>query len=144
MTALPSIVAGLFAQVLGLGRIGIHESFFELGGHSLLATQMLARVRSTFDVEVPLRALFSHPTIAGLARQVEEARRGPGRGGPLLAPVPRGGPLPLSFGQQRLWFLDQLEPGRPVYNMPVALRLRGELSVPALRASLSEATKLKR
>jgi amino acid adenylation domain-containing protein len=132
------IVAGLFAQVLGLGRIGIHESFFELGGHSLLATQMLARVRSTFDVEVPLRALFSHPTIAGLARQVEEARRGPGRSGPLLAPVPRGEPLPLSFGQQRLWFLDQLEPGRPVYNMPVALRLRGELSVPALRASLSE------
>jgi amino acid adenylation domain-containing protein len=132
------IVASLFSQVLGLGRVGIHESFFELGGHSLLATQVLARVRSAFDVEVPLRALFSHPTVAGLTRQVDEALRGPQRSTPPLVRVLRDQPLPLSFAQQRLWFLDQLQPGSPVYHMPVALLLKGALSVPALEASLRE------
>ncbi|HET9226708.1 MAG TPA: amino acid adenylation domain-containing protein [Thermoanaerobaculia bacterium] len=135
-TPAEELLAGIWAQVLGLERVGVNQSFFELGGHSLLATQVMSRVKDIFGIELPLRSLFATPTVAALAAELE--RMSGGDGLPPLVRVERRGDLPLSFAQQRLWFLEQLQPGSPVYNMPVALRLRGELSVPALRASLSE------
>src|SRR6185436_12006748 len=108
------ILAGIWAGVLGVERIGIHDDFFALGGHSLLAVQALARSRHAFGVDLPLRALFEEPTIAGLAVRIERARsRDEGRPEPPpLGPVPRDPAtrLPLSFAQQRLWFLQRLEP----------------------------------
>ena len=135
-TPTEELLAGIWAQVLGLQRVGVEESFFELGGHSLLATQVMSRVKDVFGVELPLRRLFASPTVSGLAADLEKSfgETGP----PPLERADRGGDLPLSFAQARLWFLEQLQPGSPVYNMPVGLRLLGELSVPALRASLSE------
>ncbi len=131
------LLAGIWRQVLGIERVGIHESFFELGGHSLLATQVVSRVRGTLGVELPLRTLFERPTIAGLAGAVAELRaQRAGRTAPPISPVPRTGELPLSFAQERLWFLDQLQPGSAAYNIPSALGLRGRLSRPALAASL--------
>src|SRR6185436_8591817 len=98
-------------------RVGAESGFFELGGHSLLATQVVSRLRSVFGVEIPLRKIFESPTVAGLAREVETARAaGRGLEAPPLAPTPRGGKLPLSFSQERLWFLQQLEPDSAAYN----------------------------
>ncbi|GEJ57770.1 hypothetical protein AMYX_25110 [Anaeromyxobacter diazotrophicus] len=137
-TPVEQVLAGLWTEVLGEKRVGRADDFFALGGHSLLAMQVVARVRDAFGVELPVRALFEAPSLGALARRIEEAR-GAGRlaaATPPIAPVPRDGPLPLSFAQQRLWFLDQLEPGSPRYNVPAALRVRGPLDVAALRASL--------
>ncbi|HEX8353743.1 MAG TPA: amino acid adenylation domain-containing protein, partial [Pyrinomonadaceae bacterium] len=133
------LVAGVWCQVLGLERVGREESFFELGGHSLLATQVVSRVRELFGVGIELRQLFMNPTVAGLARQVEAARRA-GLGVPLtpITPARRDEELPLSFAQQRLWVLDKMVAGSPVYNIPSALRLKGPLSVGALGQALTE------
>src|SRR5215210_4056132 len=122
------LLAGIWAEVLRLGRVGIHDDFFALGGHSLLATQVMSRLRQVLGVELPLRRLFEAPTVAELARQVRAERdeREAGPPAPPIVPVPRGGDLPLSFAQQRLWLIDQLDPGSPAYNMPLALRLTGE------------------
>ncbi|HEY0738042.1 MAG TPA: amino acid adenylation domain-containing protein, partial [Herpetosiphonaceae bacterium] len=117
----------------GVERVSIHDNFFEIGGHSLLATQVVSRLRQVLSVELPLRALFEAPTVAGLADQLSAQRSETQRP---LQPVDRAGPLPLSFAQQRLWFLDQLEPGSPLYNLPAGLRLRGTLDHDALRHSL--------
>ncbi len=137
-TPAEELVAGIVAEVLKLDLVGAEESFFELGGHSLLATQLVSRLRRAFDVELPLRAVFEHPTVAGLARAVESARRaGLGLTAPPLVPVGRTGDLPLSFAQERLWFLDQLEPGRATYNMPLALLAEGDLAPEVLERSLS-------
>ncbi|MEV6868896.1 amino acid adenylation domain-containing protein, partial [Streptosporangium subroseum] len=133
-TATEEVLAGIWAQVLGLSQVGVTDGFFDLGGHSLLATQVISRLRAAFDVEVPLAALFDHPTVAGLARMVDEAVRGSSV--PPIVPVSREGFVPLSFAQQRLWFLDQLEPGSAEYNVPIALRLEGRLEVVALGAAL--------
>ena len=119
----------------GLDRVGVEDNFFELGGHSLLATQVISRVREVFGVEVPVAALFDQPTVAGLAAVIEGTDAGPAA--PPVIPVPRDRPLPLSFAQQRLWFLDQLEPGSVEYNVPVPLRLPGALDVAALGAALA-------
>ncbi|HSS49148.1 MAG TPA: condensation domain-containing protein, partial [Thermoanaerobaculia bacterium] len=136
-TPVEELLAGVWAEVLGRERIGIRDSFFELGGHSLLATQVVSRVRSLLGVELPLRALFEGPTIEDLGQRVEDLLRDlEGRREPAIAPVGREADLPLSFAQERLWFLDQLDPGTPTYNVPLALALRGRLDLEALRWSL--------
>jgi amino acid adenylation domain-containing protein len=131
------VVAGLWAEVLHLERVGRNENFFDLGGHSLLATQLVSRIRQTLSIDLPLRTLFEAPTVAELAVRIEMARStGLDRGRAKMEPVDRQGELELSFAQQRLWFLDQLEPGNPFYNLPVAARLQGQLDAPALQHSL--------
>jgi len=138
-TAVEELLASIWAGVLRLEGVGIAENFFELGGHSLLATQVMSRVREVFGVEVPLRSLFEQPTVAGLAGKIEAALRGErGIAAPPLERVSRERALPLSFAQQRLWFLDQLEPGSAFYNVPTAVRLQGQLNVEALERTLSE------
>ncbi|HEX9936581.1 MAG TPA: amino acid adenylation domain-containing protein, partial [Longimicrobium sp.] len=137
-TPVEEVLAGIWAEVLGVERLGVHDGFFELGGHSLLATRAVSRVRELFGVELPLRALFEGPTVAELASAVEEMRRA---GLPVLPPVvPAGrtGALPLSFAQERLWFLDRLEPGSATYNHPAAWRLEGALDEAALERALGE------
>ena len=138
-TPTEELLADIWSQVLGVERVGIYDDFFDLGGHSLLATQVVSRIRETFQVEMPLRRLFETPTVAGLAEGLELSRRD-GQNLQLspIQPVPRDGDLPLSFAQQRLWFIDQLDPGNSVYNFPVAVRLKGSLNLPALEQSLNE------
>jgi amino acid adenylation domain-containing protein len=135
-TPAEEVLAGLWAELLGADRIGPDDDFFALGGHSLLATRMLSAIRRRFGVEVPVRALFEAPTLAGLAARIVQAQARGGDAAPPVVPVDRGRPLPLSFAQQRLWFLDQLAPGSPFYNMPYALRLAGVLDVAALERAI--------
>ncbi|HEX7185752.1 MAG TPA: amino acid adenylation domain-containing protein, partial [Thermoanaerobaculia bacterium] len=135
------VLAGLWQELLGVAPVGVHDDFFELGGHSLLGTQVISRVRDAFGVDLPLDVLFDAPTVARLAAAAVAAG-GTIRAARVLSAIsrlPRGErPLPLSFGQQRLWFIDQLEPGNPIYNEPRGLRIAGPLAVPALAASLAE------
>jgi amino acid adenylation domain-containing protein len=132
-TPMEERLAGLWAEALGCARVGARDSFFALGGHSLLGMRLLSRVRDLFGVDLPLSALLGDPTVAGLARAIEAA---PARSGSSLVPVSREGLLPLSPAQQGLWFLDRLEPGRPVYNIASAVALRGPLDAEALAAAL--------
>ena len=132
------LLAGIWAQVLGLDRVGAEDNFFELGGHSLLATRVISRVREVFGTEVPVAALFDHPTVAGLAAVIGAMTPGPVA--PPVVPVPRDGRLPLSFAQQRLWFLAQLEPGSTEYNVSVPVGM-GAVDVAALGAALSAVTR---
>ncbi|MDT5296661.1 MAG: hypothetical protein QOJ76_3541, partial [Acidobacteriota bacterium] len=138
-TPVEEILCELLASVLKLERVGIHDNFFELGGHSLLATQLISRAREACGVEISLRSLFESPTVEGLAAIVEtNLREGAGMEALPIRRVEHDGLLPLSYAQQRLWFIDQLEPGNPAYNMPAAVRLRGTLDVAALESALSE------
>ena len=140
-TPVEEMLINLWREMLGLEEVGAHDSFFDLGGHSLLATQLVSRVRETFGVELALLQLFEQPTVAELARHVEARLRagsGSDASAPPVGPQSREGALPLSFAQQRLWLADQLESGDYSYNVPVALRLSGNLDVPALARSLSE------
>ncbi|HEU4561306.1 MAG TPA: amino acid adenylation domain-containing protein, partial [Longimicrobium sp.] len=137
-TPAEEVLAGIWAEVLRLDRVGVTESFFELGGHSLLATRVGSRVRNVFGVELPPRALFEAPRVAELAGRVEEMRRAELPVLPPVVPTERTGALPLSFAQERLWFIDRLEPGSAAYNIPVAWRLEGALDVAALEWSLGE------
>ncbi len=139
-TPMEETLLQIWADVLSLNdtnrQIGIHDDFFDLGGHSLLATQLISRVRDALEVELPLISLFNHPNVAEFAVDVAEAS-----GVAPLAPIPlcdRSKPLPLSFAQQRLWFLDQLEPGNPVYNVPWAMQLDGALNLQALQTSIND------
>jgi amino acid adenylation domain-containing protein len=137
-TPVEEVLAGIWAEVLGVDRMGVEASFFDLGGHSLLATRVVSRVRELFGVELPLRALFEGPTVAEMARAVEEMRRAGLPVLPPVVPIGRTGALPLSFAQERLWFIDRMESGSTAYNLPFALRLRGALDVDALERSLGE------
>ncbi len=137
-TPTEEVLAGIWAEVLRLPRVGTEDDFFQIGGHSLLATQVISRVRRTLNIELPLRTLFEKPTVASLASEVERVRRGSARPIPRIVPVSREQALPLSFAQQRLWVLDQLEPNNPLYNIPRALRMKGKLNVEALRRALNE------
>jgi amino acid adenylation domain-containing protein len=138
-TPAEEVLAGIWAEVLKLDRVGVNDNFFELGGHSLLATRVIARVRNVFAVELALRTLFEAPTVRGLAERIEEAQRGGAEAVlPALEVQPRDAPLPLSYAQERLWFLDQLGVGS-AYNIPAALRLEGALDIAALERSIGEA-----
>ena len=144
-TVLQELLGQIWKDVLALREIGIHDNFFELGGHSLLATQVVARIGQTLQVDVPLRSLFDAPTIAALASRVEEllGKTSSPDVCPLV-PMARSSDLhagqthmPLSFAQERLWFLSQWDPNSAWYNIPMALRLAGSLNVAALERSLA-------
>jgi amino acid adenylation domain-containing protein len=138
-TQTEELVAGIWQEVLGVERVGAHDNFHELGGHSLLAMQVVSRVRSVLQVELPLRTLFEAPTVAGLAERIEALQRGGnGVGVPPLVRAPRDAPLPLSFAQRRLWFLQQMEPQSSTYNIHGAVRLTGAVDVEALERSFGE------
>src|SRR6185312_12476997 len=133
------ILVEIWAEVLMTRQVGIHDNFFSLGGHSLLATQIIARLQSVLQVDLPILSLFEAPTVAGLAERVERALHSEQRVEvPPLVPVSLVQDLPLSFAQQRLWFLDQLEPGRATYNIPNAVRLCGKLDARVLEQSMQE------
>ncbi|WP_344588597.1 condensation domain-containing protein, partial [Actinomadura vinacea] len=127
-------LAGVWAQVLDVERVGAEDNFFELGGNSLLATQVAARIRRVFGAEVPMTALFDEPTVRGLALVIDAL--GQDDTAPPITPTGRDQDLPLSFAQQRLWFIDQLEPGSTEYNVPSPVRWSGEVNVGVLEAAL--------
>jgi amino acid adenylation domain-containing protein/FkbH-like protein len=139
-TPVEEVLAGVWAEVLRVERVGADDNFFDLGGHSLLATQLLSRIREAFAVEVSLKSLFESPTVAGVAVCVEAARRDDDASlqAPSMTRASRDGVLPLSFAQQRLWFLSRLEPESAFYNTPAAMRVAGRLDVSALESALSE------
>ena len=144
-------LAELWSELMGVPRVGLGDDFFALGGHSLLATRLVSRVRQAFGVELPVRRVFEAPALPAMAAAVEQAMAAaaePAAGAesaasarasaaPPLLPAARGGSLPLSFAQERLWFIDRLEPGRATYNVPQPLRLAGDLVPAALAAALS-------
>lgn len=140
-TATEELLAEIWTAVLRVEQIGINDDFFELGGHSLLATQVVARVNSEFQITVPLRVLFDSPTICGLGKQIEALQAGEAPSNPGLAltkshRATRDQQIPLSFAQQRLWFIDQLEPGSSLYNINRALRLHGQLDAVKLERAI--------
>ncbi|MGC2062020.1 MAG: amino acid adenylation domain-containing protein, partial [Thermodesulfovibrionales bacterium] len=138
-TPTEEIIAGIWGEILRNDRIGIHDNFFELGGHSLLATQVISRIKKMFEVSVPLRSLFDRPTVSELAEGVETIIGTKQEAAVLpIHLVSREGKLPLSFGQQRMWFLDQLQPNSPLYNLPVTVRLKGKLDVEAIEQVFAE------
>jgi amino acid adenylation domain-containing protein len=132
-SATEEVVAGVWTELLGVARIGVHDDFFALGGNSLTATRVVFRLRELLAVDLPLAEVFTARTVARLAAAVDAAK---GRQEAPILPVPRDTPLPLSFAQQRLWFLDRLTPGATDYLVPVALRLSGRLDAVALRSAL--------
>lgn len=138
-TAVEELLAGMWAELLNVEKVGIHDNFFELGGHSLLAIRMNSRLQSAFQVEVPLDKLFEYPTVAALSGLVDSlVKSGRQETEEAIQAMPRDGDLPLSFAQQRLWFLYELEPDNPVYNIPVAVHLSGGLDSEALARALDE------
>ena len=135
-------MAQVWREVLKLERVGVHDNFFDLGGHSLLATRVVARLRNNFNVDLPLRKLFELPTVASLAEHIDFLLcNQKGISVPPIVRVPRDRPLPLSFSQQRLWFLHKLDPGLTAYNIPAKFRITGTLNVPALEEALNEIIK---
>ncbi|MEU0677204.1 amino acid adenylation domain-containing protein [Streptomyces sp. NPDC006172] len=131
------LAAEVWGEVLGTGRVGRHDDFFALGGHSLRATRTVSRLGVRLGAEVPLRLLFEHPVLERFAAALDALRLdAPDAVADRVVPRPAGSTAPLSFAQQRLWFLDQLQPGRPDYNIPVAVRLEGALDADALLDAL--------
>ncbi|MFD4182859.1 amino acid adenylation domain-containing protein, partial [Rhodococcus sp. NPDC058514] len=136
VTAAEQIVAGVFAEVLGVDRVGLDDDFFELGGNSLVATQVTARLGVALNATVPLRALFDAPTVVALAVRVEQ-HNGKGDRVPLEA-LDRPEQIPLSLAQQRMWFINRFDPESAAYNIPVAIRLSGDLDIAALQAAMAD------
>ncbi|QIR40545.1 amino acid adenylation domain-containing protein [Tolypothrix sp. PCC 7910] len=136
LTPVQEILTGIWVEILGIKHIGIHDNFFELGGHSLLATRVISQIRKAFKIELPLRCLFASPTVAELATEIEQAD--------LKFKLPNIektniiGNIPLSYAQQRLWYLDQLETHNTAYNIFDAVRIIGSLDISALKQSFNE------
>src|SRR6185369_2182161 len=135
---LEELVAEIWSQVLKLPQVGVADNFFHLGGHSLLATQVISRVREVFGVEVSLRAFFESATVAGLCSQIDLRRGGQAVQFPAIERISRDQLLPLSFSQERLWFIAQLDPDNTAYHVPRAIRITGELDVDLVRATFNE------
>jgi amino acid adenylation domain-containing protein len=138
-TPTEEVVAGIWAEVLGVERVGADDQFFELGGHSLVATRVAARVRGVFGIELPLRAVFERSVLSELAAEIDRLRgTGAASGEGAIAPAAREGDLPVTFAQERMWFVDALDPGSPVYAIPFSYRLTGRFDDDALRRALAE------
>jgi amino acid adenylation domain-containing protein len=139
-TPAEEVVAGIWREVLGLPRVSRSADFFELGGHSLLATQVVSRLRAATGAELSVREMFQAPTVAALAAALETSLSAGAStaAAPPIGRAPRTPAPPLSFAQERLWFLDRLSPGNAGYHIPLVLRAEGDLSLPALEASLGE------
>jgi amino acid adenylation domain-containing protein len=137
-TALEEKIAGVWREVLHLDEVGVNDNFFDLGGHSLHAMQVMGRLRDLLSVELPVSDLFEAPTVAGLANAIEANASQPAAHTAPVLPAERREPPPLSFAQQRLWFLHQLEPEAPLYNLPQAIHLTGRLNLGALQRSFQE------
>ncbi len=138
-TPTQEVVSSIWEEVLRLDRISTQENFFDLGGHSLLATQVISRIRRILKADLPLRILFEAPTIAEIAERIDDILRDPMVVHmPPITAAPRDQDLPLSFAQQRLWVLDQMEPNNPLYNIPRRVRMHGALDVDALTKALNE------
>ncbi|KAB8314800.1 amino acid adenylation domain-containing protein [Tolypothrix campylonemoides VB511288] len=133
------IIANIFAVVLGVQNVGIHDNFFTLGGHSLLATQLISRLRVALEVEIPLRTIFESPTVTQLDQTITQLRQNDRRLSlPPIEPLTHNSQIPLSWAQERLWFLNQLEGPSSTYNMPGAIRVSGQLDINAFQQALSE------
>lgn len=138
-TPIEESLSSIWAQVLKVKQVGISDNFFQMGGHSLLATQVIARINASFSLDLPLLSIFDNPTVAQLTTIVEEMLQDKRSNQvPPLVPVSHSGPIPLSFAQQRLWFLDQLESGSVAYNNLFALRISDRIDATALQRSLTE------
>jgi amino acid adenylation domain-containing protein len=137
-TPVEELVAGVYADVLGLERVGRNRSFFDLGGHSLLATRVVSRLRSELGFDVGIRTLFEAPTVESLAERMEAARAAArGIEAPPLEPIPRVEDPPASYAQERLWVFEQFHPGTATFHIPFAARIEGEVDPDLLRATLS-------
>ncbi|HEY3580147.1 MAG TPA: amino acid adenylation domain-containing protein, partial [Pyrinomonadaceae bacterium] len=132
------LLAGIWAEVLEVERLSVHDDFFARGGHSLLATQVIARMREVFHVDVPLRSMFENPSVAQLSAALKKGLFNHARDIHPIARASRNDALPLSFAQERLWFWEQLQPGTPTYNLTSAFRIDGDLDVSILEQSLNE------
>jgi acyl carrier protein len=131
-------LSSIWSEVLKVEKIGIHDNFFKIGGHSLLATQVISRIRHAYNIDIPLRALFEQPTIAALGKVVDSLiKQNSSSLLPSITPQERPDSIPLSFAQQRLWFIEQLLPDNTLYNIPLALTLKGHLNVSALENALN-------
>jgi amino acid adenylation domain-containing protein len=138
-TLIEETLAAIWRQVLNLDQVGSNDNFFWLGGHSLLATQIISRIRESFQVELPVRSLFELPTLTELSKRIETSMQsGASVAAPPFKPVPHSDQIPLSYAQQRLWFLNQLMPGSNAYNLPAEMFIEARLNVALLEQSLSE------
>lgn len=138
-TSVEEVLAKIWVEVLRLEQISVYDNFFEIGGHSLLGTQVISRIRDTYQLDLPLRRLFDAPTVASLGESIEtELKQNSEWQTWAISPITRNKNLPLSFGQQRLWFLEQLLPDSPFYNFPQTFRLFGQVNLRALEQSLNE------
>jgi len=139
LTPVQEMLAGIWTEILGIKQVGIHDNFFELGGHSLLATRVISQIRKVFKVELPLRCLFESPTVAELTTEIKKAKQAELHLIlPTIEPASRQDKIPLSFSQQRLWYLEQLQPTNTALNIFDAVRIVGLLNISALEQSLNE------
>lgn len=140
-TPVEEMLAQIWKDLLALDQVGVHDNFFTLGGHSLLATQLVSHVRRTFQVDLPLRTIFEEPTIAGFVKAIQSRIQSKEPPVPRIVPASRSGDIPLSFSQSRLWFLDNLIPNNPFYNVPAAIQLTGPVQKDLLEQTVNEIVK---